>query len=402
MAGIFVSYRRRDRPIATRFLVAKLDEHYGSDHVFHDLNDIDIGEHFLDRIKRALDESAVLLAVIGPDWLGNYREKLHRPDDPVRLEIGSALGKEVLVVPVLFSSARMPEPEELPEDLVELHYKNAVSLRSADLDADIERLIERLDRLPSLAEAAARQRGEQPDHRSPDPDPNSGPAGSGQRADHTVPMSQQPFTGATDESPVTFSLLEATSKRRLEFRGTQIQLTRELLDADNMAISSRAHALVEAIAKDWFIRDLSSNRATFVQVVEETPLEDGDWLIFGSAAFQFDALEASEDEDTTMTLDQLNRGHRATSGPGFRLVGFEGEPREYRGDQVLINRASLAPGNTSISRQEHARFNHRGGRWFLLDLSSNQASFIQARRRMMLCPGTALVLGGKLYTFDVA
>ena len=149
MKGIFVSYRRNDRPFATSLIVNRLSERYGEDRVFHDLQDIDIGDNFLDRIHVALESCSILIAIVGPEWLKHSKKKLHRDDDPVRLEIGTALARDILVIPVL-CNAKMPNPDDLPRELNEFALKNALSLRSTDLDADIKKLTDRLDREDEL------------------------------------------------------------------------------------------------------------------------------------------------------------------------------------------------------------------------------------------------------------
>ncbi len=401
MAGIFVSYRRRDRPIATRFLVAKLNQHYGTDQVFHDLADIDIGDHFLDTIKRALDHSAVLIAIIGRDWLAGYRERLHQPDDPVRLEISTALNRGVLVLPVLIAGATMPEPKDLPPDMLELHYKNAVPLRSADFDADINRLISRLDRIPQLKEAAAREGM----RRQPQPEPaniskQEEAANRELTAMDACPtVSLQHWTA--DAEPSGFELQDKTTQRSVELQGSRVTLTRACLDPNNPALSSRAHALVEFDGAQWSILNLSSNGATFVQISREYPLQHDDRLVFGSAIFQFDSENpyAGDGQEATVALDQLQAYGRSSATGRFRLRDPKGETHDFEGPEVIIRRERVSPGNTSISRHGHARLCWRDDRWLITDLSSNGATFVQARRAMPLADGCALILGDKLYSF---
>jgi hypothetical protein len=125
------------RPYATSLLVTQLSERYGEDRIFHDLEDIDIGDIFVDCVNLALESCSVLIASVGPDWLKQSMKKLHRDDDPVRLEIGTALARNILVIPVLCNT-KMPDADDLPFDLREFAFKNALSLRSTDLDTDIK------------------------------------------------------------------------------------------------------------------------------------------------------------------------------------------------------------------------------------------------------------------------
>ena len=71
----------------------------------------------------------------------------------------------------------------------------------------------------------------------------------------------------------------------------------------------------------------------------------------------------------------------------------------FEGGEIVVNRDSLDQNNASISRKEHARFNLRNGAWYVTDLSSNNASFVQLRKTTPIADGTALVFGRKVFTF---
>jgi hypothetical protein len=62
----------------------------------------------------------------------------------VRLEIASALRRDIPVVPVLVRSAKMPRAEQLTQDLRELAYRNAVELTHARWKSDLQVLIRAL------------------------------------------------------------------------------------------------------------------------------------------------------------------------------------------------------------------------------------------------------------------
>src|SRR5262249_11601055 len=86
--------------------------------------DVDAIEPGVDFVK-ALDEQVAgciaFIAVIGPRWLtarGNDgNPKLDNPTDYVRLEIESALKRDIRVIPVLVDGALMPTPSDLPSSL---------------------------------------------------------------------------------------------------------------------------------------------------------------------------------------------------------------------------------------------------------------------------------------------
>jgi hypothetical protein len=64
--------------------------------------------------------------------------------DFVRLETASALRRDIAVVPVLVHGARMPRAEQLPADLKEFAFRNAVELTHARWESDVQVLIKAL------------------------------------------------------------------------------------------------------------------------------------------------------------------------------------------------------------------------------------------------------------------
>jgi hypothetical protein len=64
--------------------------------------------------------------------------RLFEPTDFVRLEIASALGRDVRVMPVLLDGAAMPTEAELPEELKPLARRNAIEISNSRFAADID------------------------------------------------------------------------------------------------------------------------------------------------------------------------------------------------------------------------------------------------------------------------
>ena len=91
---IAISYRREDSlPIAGR-LYDRLQAKFGKKNVFMDFDCIPPGADFRQQIKQMIEESNLVIAIIGPHWLGEQRDASRRIDNPadfVRLEIGYAL-----------------------------------------------------------------------------------------------------------------------------------------------------------------------------------------------------------------------------------------------------------------------------------------------------------------------
>jgi TIR domain len=146
--SIFISYRRDDAEGEAGRLFDDLTRAFGSESVFMDVADIRPGADF----RRAIDESVahcgVFLAVIGAGWITitspDGHRRLDNPDDFVALEVGSALRRNVPVIPVLVHGAHMPPPDQLPEALRDLSFRNSVELSHARWNSDVQLLIEAL------------------------------------------------------------------------------------------------------------------------------------------------------------------------------------------------------------------------------------------------------------------
>ena len=107
-ANIFISYRRDDSKVHVGRLYDTLASRFSPQNIFIDLKDIVPGEDFADVIEKAVSSSAVLLAVIGKRWLyrpDGTKRALDSEKDFVRLEIETALNRQVQVIPVLVNGA---------------------------------------------------------------------------------------------------------------------------------------------------------------------------------------------------------------------------------------------------------------------------------------------------------
>jgi hypothetical protein len=62
----------------------------------------------------------------------------------VRIEISTALQRNVPVIPILVDGARMPQADLLPNDLKELAERNGLEIRHGSFKSDIEKLIKAL------------------------------------------------------------------------------------------------------------------------------------------------------------------------------------------------------------------------------------------------------------------
>jgi len=148
---VFISYRREETAFPAGWLFDRLAERYGRDQVFKDVDSIQLGDDFVEKITDAVASCRVLLALIGDRWITitdeEGRRRLDDPDDFVRLEIEAALKRNVRVIPILVQGARLPRVDELPPSLAKL-----VRLQALELSPrfEIGRLLSVLDsKLPA-------------------------------------------------------------------------------------------------------------------------------------------------------------------------------------------------------------------------------------------------------------
>ncbi|MDP1984472.1 MAG: FxSxx-COOH system tetratricopeptide repeat protein, partial [Sulfuritalea sp.] len=119
--AVFISYRRNDAGGHAGRLYDRLRHWFDEDVVFYDFDGIDMGDSFPVKIEAALDGAAVVLILIGPDWLAQINGRIGQPGvDFVRREVELALARHthgVLVLPVLLGAAVMPAAHQFHADL---------------------------------------------------------------------------------------------------------------------------------------------------------------------------------------------------------------------------------------------------------------------------------------------
>jgi TIR domain len=151
--GVFVSYRRQDTPHLAGRLYDRLGEHFGQERVFMDVDSIEPGLDFGEVITGALSSCAVMLVLIGDQWLtigdARGRRRLDNPDDYVRMELEAALTRNIRVIPMLAEGAVMPGSQELPDVLKGLARRNALEISHSRFSADADRVITTIERVLS-------------------------------------------------------------------------------------------------------------------------------------------------------------------------------------------------------------------------------------------------------------
>jgi TIR domain len=142
---VFISYRREDTAAAAGRVYDRLARLLRKPNIFFDVSTIGGGEDFVKRIESEIGRSDVALIFIGNNWLDEAgvtgRARLWDEDDYVRSEIRAVLARPLLILPVLVGGARMPKPEQLPEDIRAITAKNALPLRHETFDDDTENIV---------------------------------------------------------------------------------------------------------------------------------------------------------------------------------------------------------------------------------------------------------------------
>ena len=151
MPKISISYRRSDSQDITGRIFDRLVQRFGRDAVFRDIDNIRPGIDFRKQIAEVLQTTNVLLVIVGPRWFGRGEGTESRVDneaDPVRIEVETALKRDIPVVPILVGGAEMPRTTQLPESLKDFAFRHAVTVDGGlDFDNHLSRLVRDLDRI---------------------------------------------------------------------------------------------------------------------------------------------------------------------------------------------------------------------------------------------------------------
>lgn len=162
---LFLCYRRADSAEFADRLHDRLSERFGAGNVFRDVEAIRLGEDFRQAVRRALARCDVFLLVIGPRWLeirdDDGARRLDRADDPVRIEIETAIARGLLIVPVLVGGAAMPRSDRMPDGFEELSNRAGAAIHGDPtapgdpaFDASVDALVRQLEEVHELEPAA--------------------------------------------------------------------------------------------------------------------------------------------------------------------------------------------------------------------------------------------------------
>ncbi|MET0415667.1 MAG: toll/interleukin-1 receptor domain-containing protein, partial [Actinoplanes sp.] len=101
---VFISYRKSDSSADARLIADRINRRFGAGTAFFDNQSIELGTDFRRKLWRSLAGCRVVVAVVGPDWVGTLEDKSRRidqKDDFVRTELEFSLRERLRVIPIL-------------------------------------------------------------------------------------------------------------------------------------------------------------------------------------------------------------------------------------------------------------------------------------------------------------
>ncbi len=141
---IFISYRREDQPAAQLGQLLYRELSARGHRVFFDTESRTLGSNFEEKLNRAVDESDIVLALIGPRWVHSLAERTNQPDY-VRTELQRALTKGATpVIPVCIDNTPFPRAQQLPGEIRTLAKRDGFQFHTATLKQSFETLLNEL------------------------------------------------------------------------------------------------------------------------------------------------------------------------------------------------------------------------------------------------------------------
>jgi hypothetical protein len=163
--SVFISYRREDSAGFAGRIYDRLVSRLEADRVFFDVDNIEPGLDFVKVLADRVGHCDALVAIIGAEWLTSandeHERRLDDPHDFVRVELETALQRDIRVIPVLVNGARMPRAADLPDSLKPLVRRQAIEISHMRFESDSERLTRVLQR--ALHDHAPSVTGPEPD-----------------------------------------------------------------------------------------------------------------------------------------------------------------------------------------------------------------------------------------------
>ena len=141
LGKIFISYRRSDTQGYAGRLSDSLENYFGGNRIFRDIDDIIGGSEFAKDIEDQMSSADAVIILIGPKWLSVSNEdgtrRIDNPEDWVVQEIVSSIELGIPLFPVLIEDTILPRKNELPENLAPILNYNAITITDRNWDSDV-------------------------------------------------------------------------------------------------------------------------------------------------------------------------------------------------------------------------------------------------------------------------
>ncbi len=124
-----------------------LANRFEAENVLIDIDSIRAGRDFRSEIERLLIDCNVVLAVIGPGWLGDDPDtktrRIDEENDPVRLEIAYCVKHGKPIIPLWFGGMTLDKLTNLPPDIAEFVVLNGFEVQEGQYFRSFMELLER-------------------------------------------------------------------------------------------------------------------------------------------------------------------------------------------------------------------------------------------------------------------
>jgi TIR domain len=142
---VFISYRHADSADVVGRLYEHLITGLGSHTVFKDVYGIRHGRDFRAQLDASLNACLVFVCVMGDEWAGPTGapdRRIDNPEDYVRIEVETALRRNIPLIPVFVGGMRTPSADFFPDSLKGLAFMQGLPLRpDPDFQKDTTELI---------------------------------------------------------------------------------------------------------------------------------------------------------------------------------------------------------------------------------------------------------------------
>jgi hypothetical protein len=213
----------------------------------------------------------------------------------------------------------------------------------------------------------------------------------------------QEFNGVQE---FKFRLVKEDDNSEIEIQSpdeTEVILNRSHLDTNNSTISGDQHVKIKYINQKMFLEDVSSNGSSFIQAKNSILIKNNTKLVIGNKIYIFNTSENLSKNDFAGSTRKLGDfgldGSQSWSGIILSDVS-SGEKMNFDGNNIILNRAMLEPGNNSISSSRHAELEFSKGQWYIKDHSSNESTFVQIKSEHLLENKIRIILGNKIFRFE--